>query len=270
MVQLTWNRPGDRHFEAGLDRGVLYPDSTTGVAWNGLTSVKATPSGGEPRPYYIDGVKFLNVPSNEEYSGTIEAYTYPDEFEELDGTKALFPGAFVNQQIRKSFGLCYRTRLGDDINGIDDGYKLHLIYNALAAPSEKSYDTLGDTPEPMAFSWSFTTTPIEVGAGIRPMAHLTIDSRRISPLVLGLIEQTLYGTSYQDPSFMTPQDLITLYESVLPGHFLIVEDTTTGIAQLVEGVGSDIMLGESDGLYVSTPDTRLVETAEDGLYDLEE
>lgn len=270
MVQLTWNQPGERHFEAGLDRGVLYPDSSTGVAWNGLTSVKAAPSGGEPKPYYIDGVKFLNVPSTEEYSGTIEAFTYPDEFEEFDGTASLYDGVLMHQQFRKSFGLSYRTRLGDDINGVDDGYRLHLIYNALAAPSEKAYDSLGDTPEPMAFSWNFTTTPIAVAPGIRPLAHISIDSRRISPLMLKLIEQTLYGTSFQNPQFMTPQDIITLYDTVLPGHFLIVEDSETGMAQLVEGIGSDVMLGETDGLYIASPETRLVETAEDGLYDLEE
>lgn len=270
MVQLTWNQPGERHFEAGLDRGVLYPDSNTGVAWNGLTSVKAAPSGGEPKPYYIDGVKFLNVPSPEEYSGTIEAYTYPDEFEELDGTVPLFAGVFMNQQIRKSFGLSYRTRLGDDLKGVDDGYKLHLIYNALAAPSEKAYETLGDSPEPMSFSWNFTTTPIDVAPGIRPMAHIMIDSRRVSPLMLGLIERILYGTSSEDPQFMTPQDIITLYETVLPGHFLIEEDPTNGLAQLVEGVGSDVTHGETDGIYVATPETRLSEIGTTGLYDLEE
>lgn len=269
MVQLTWNQPGERTFEAGVDRGVLYPDSTLGVAWNGLTSVKSTPSGGEPKPYYIDGVKFLNVPSTEEYGGTIEAFTYPDEFEELDGSQALYEGVFVNQQLRKPFALSYRTGLGNDLNGTDAGYKLHIIYNAIASPSEKSYDTLGDTPEPAAFSWSFTTTPIHVALGIKPMAHISIDSRKINPLMLRLIEQNLYGTSYKDPQLMTPEDIITLYATVIPGHFLIVENTESGMAQLVEGEGSDVQLGDTDGLYLSTPDTRLVETVDPGLYDLE-
>jgi len=270
MVRLAWDQAGARHFEAGLDRGVLYPDSNTGVVWNGLTSVKASPSGGEPKPYYLDGVKHLQVPTTEEYSGTIEAYTYPDEFEELDGSTELYAGVMLNQQLRKQFGLSYRTRLGNDLNGVDDGYKIHLIYNAMAAPSEKTYDTLGDTPEPTAFSWGFTTVPIRVGPGIKPLAHLTINSRKTSKLMLRLIEETLYGTSYQDPKIMTPQDIITLYETVIPGHFRIVEDAETGIAELVEGAGSDLALGTVDGLYIAPPATRLVETAEDGLYDLEE
>lgn len=270
MVQLTWDKTGERHFEAGVDRGVLYPNSTTGVAWNGLISVKATPSGGEPKPYYIDGVKYLNVPSTEEFSGSIEAFTYPREFEELDGSKALYTGLFVNQQFRKSFGLSYRTKLGDDVAGIDKGYKIHLVYNALAAPSEKTFDTLGDAPEAIAFSWDFTTTPIVVAPGIKPMAHITIDSTRISPLMLRLIEQKLYGTSSTPPTFMLPQDIITLYETILPGHFLIMEDIVTGMSELVEGEGSDVMFGEEDGLYIATPSTRLTETATPGLYTLED
>lgn len=270
MVQLIWDNPGERHFEAGLDRGVLYPDSNIGVAWNGLVSVKEAPSGGEPKPYYLDGVKFLNVPSTEEYSGTIEAFTYPNEFEELDGSMALYTGVFVNQQLRKSFGLSYRTKLGNDLVGIDKGYKIHLIYNAVASPSEKTFDSLGDAPEAIAFSWDFTTTPIDIAPGIKPMAHITIDSTRISPLMLKYIEQNLYGTSSTQPQFMTPQDIIALYNTILPGHFLIEEDIVTGLSQLIEGAGSDLEAGEEDGLYIAPEVSRLVETAEAGLYILED
>jgi hypothetical protein len=270
MVQITWDKPGERRFEAGIDRGVLYYDNVNGVAWNGLISVTEAPSGGEPRPYYVDGVKYVNVPSIEDFAGTIEAFTYPPEFEILTGLEALFTGLFVTQQIRKPFGLSYRTKLGDDISGAERGYKLHLVYNVLTSPSERLRETLGDAPEAMSFSWDFTTTPIPVNNGLRPMAHITIDSTRVSSLMLRKIEEKLYGTSSTPPQFLTPQDIITLYETILPGHFLIEEDLIGGMAELIEGSGSDLEFGPEDGLYIAPAASRLTETATDGLYILED
>ena len=180
MSRIVWDKTGERYYETGVKMGVLYPIQeggvyTKGVAWNGLTAVTESPSGAEATPLYADDIKYLNLISNEEFGATIEAYTYPDEFAECDGSAALSAGVMIGQQARKTFGLCYRTSLGNDVDGSDYGYKLHLIYGCLAAPSEKSYATINDSPEAITFSWEVSTTPVNVN-GFKPTSQITIVS----------------------------------------------------------------------------------------------
>ncbi|QEQ93515.1 major tail protein [Streptomyces phage GirlPower] len=224
MTQLTWDKSGERFYETGVDRGVLYiPDSqgayVSGYAWNGLTTVTESPSGAESNPQYADNIKYLNLISAEEFGGTIEAFTYPDEFGQCDGTAAPTPGVLVGQQSRKTFGLSYRTKLGNDLDGQDHGYKLHLVYGALAAPSEKAYATVNDSPEAITFSWEFTTTPVEVGqiAGVdyKPTATLTIDSTKVDAGALDTLEEFLYGTEGTDPSLPDPATVIAMFSGTV-------------------------------------------------------
>ena len=198
MSKLVWDETGDRLYETGVKQGVLYPQGTdgtysTGVAWNGLTAVTESPSGAEATPLYADDMKYLNLMSAEEFGATVEAYTYPDEFAECDGSAALSAGVMIGQQPRKAFGLSYRTALGNDTEGTEFGYKLHLIYGAKAAPSEKAYATVNDSPEAITFSWELTTTPVPV-TGHKPTACLTIDSTKVKADELAELEAILYGT----------------------------------------------------------------------------
>jgi hypothetical protein len=214
MTVLTWDQVGERLYETGVDHGVLYlPDENgdyiEGHAWNGLTTVTESPSGAESNPQYADNIKYLNLVSAEEFGATIEAFTYPDEFGQCDGTASPEPGIFIGQQGRRSFGLAYRTRLGNDLDGTDHGYKLHLVYGALAAPSEKAYATINDSPEAITFSWEVTTTPVLV-AGFKPTALLTIDSTLVDPTALAELEDILYGTVGDDPRLPQPGEIITL------------------------------------------------------------
>lgn len=197
MSKIVWDAIGERIYETGVDRGVLYPRSAAGiypegVAWNGLTNVTESPSGAEPTPLYADNIKYLNLMSAEEFEATIEAYTYPDEFAVCDGSEELTPGVFIGQQTRKEFGLSYRTKIGNDTDGEGHGYKIHLIYGALAAPSEKGYQTINDSPEAITFSWSVTTTPVPV-KDHKPSAQLTVDSTKVTPEKLAALEVILYG-----------------------------------------------------------------------------
>lgn len=197
MSKLKWDQTGERLYETGVRMGVLYPIQTggvysKGVAWNGLTAVTESPSGAEASPLYADDIKYLNLMSNEEFGATIEAYTYPDEFAECDGSASIATGVYIGQQTRKTFGLCYRTVLGNDVDSNDYGYKLHLIYGAMAAPSEKGYSTINDSPEAITFSWEVTTTPVNV-TGFKPTASLTIDSTKADPTKLAALEDILYG-----------------------------------------------------------------------------
>lgn len=197
MSKLVWDASGKRLYETGVSQGVLYPMDvngtyTLGVAWNGLTAVTESPSGAEASPLYADNIKYLNLISAEEFGATIEAYTYPDEFAACDGSAELTPGVSVGQQARKTFGLCYKTLLGNDVEGADYGYKLHLVYGALAAPSEKAYATVNDSPEAITLSWEVTTTPVSV-AGLKPTACLTIDSTKVDAAKLAALEDILYG-----------------------------------------------------------------------------
>ena len=197
MTKIIWDQTGERLYETGVRNGVLYPRSSTGtyplgVAWNGLTAVSESPSGAESTPLYADDIKYLSLLSNEEFGATVEAYTYPDEFAACDGSAELAPGVMIGQQIRKPFGLVYRTVVGNDTEYNDYGYKLHIIYNALAAPSEKGYATINDSPEAITFSWELTTSPIEV-TGFKPTASLVIDSTKIDAVTLAAIELELFG-----------------------------------------------------------------------------
>lgn len=199
MAKLAWDETGKRLYETGVSKGVLYPIQTgnvysLGVAWNGLTAVSESPSGAEPNDLYADNIKYLSLRSAEDFGATIEAYTYPDEWMQCDGSAEIANGVVVGQQARKLFGLCYRTELGNDTDGVDHGYKLHLIYAATASPSERAYQTINDSPEAITFSWEVTTAPIEVGTGFKPTACITIDSTKADPDKLAALEAILYGT----------------------------------------------------------------------------
>lgn len=220
-MKLTWDQTGERFYETGVDRGVLYPVSegayTKGVAWNGLTAVTESPSGAEATAIWADNIKYLNLISNEEFGATIEAYTYPDEFAECDGSAAIATGVYIGQQSRKTFGLSYRTVLGNDVESNDYGYKLHLIYGALAAPSERGYTTINDSPEAITFSWEVTTTPVNV-EGFKPTACVTIDSTKTDTTKLAALEAILYGSTEAEPRLPLPDEIITLMgEAVVAG-----------------------------------------------------
>ena len=214
MAKLAWDNIGERLYETGVKQGVLYPISNTGVydkgvAWNGLTAVTESPSGAEATPLYADDIKYLNLMSNEEFGGTIEAYMYPDEFMECDGSASLVTGVSIGQQPRKTFGLCYRTTLGNDVASNDYGYKLHLVYGALASPSEKAYATINDSPEAITFSWEFSTTPVNV-TGHKPTASLTIDSTKVDAEKLAALEAILYGSESEEPRLPLPDEIATI------------------------------------------------------------
>lgn len=214
MSKLTWDQTGDRLYETGVKQGVLYPQAAggtypKGVAWNGLTAVTESPSGAEPTPLYADDIKYLNLMSAEEFGATIEAYTYPDEFAECDGSASLATGVSIGQQSRKAFGLCYRTVLGNDVDNNDHGYKLHLIYGALAAPSEKSYATINDSPEAITFSWSVTTTPVNV-TGFKPTSCVIIDSTKVDKTKLAALEAILYGSDDVEAKLPLPDEIAEL------------------------------------------------------------
>ena len=202
MSRIVWDKTGERYYETGVKMGVLYPIQeggtyNKGVAWNGLTAVTESPSGAEATPLYADDIKYLNLISNEEFGCTIEAYTYPDEFAECDGSAALAAGVMIGQQKRKIFGLSYRTAFGNDVDGTDHGYKLHLVYGCLAAPSEKAYATINDSPEAITFSWEVTTTPVSV-TGFKPTSQITIDSTKVKAEKLTALEDILYGKDGTD------------------------------------------------------------------------
>ena len=215
MARIEWDKTGERFYETGVDHGVLYVLNTTtgvyddGVAWNGLTSVSESPSGAEANPQYADNIKYLNLVSAETFGATIEAFTYPKEFEACDGYAEIAPGAVVGQQNRATFGFSYRTKVGNELNG-DLGYKIHLIYGALAAPSERAYATVNESPEAMTMSWEITTTPVAV-EGHRPTASITLDSRTIAQAKMAAIEDVLYGGSgATKPKLPLPAEIITL------------------------------------------------------------
>ena len=218
MSKLVWDQTGERYYETGVKMGVLYPQSASGtypkgVVWNGLTAVTESPSGAEATPLYADDVKYLNLYSAEEFGATIEAYTYPDEFAECDGSAEIATGVTIGQQNRKAFGLCYRTTIGNDTDGNDHGYKLHIIYGAMASPSEKAYATINDSPEAITFSWEITTTPVSV-SGFKPTASVTIDSTKVDETKLKQLEAILYGdngsSSAGEARLPLPDEIVTL------------------------------------------------------------
>ena len=224
MTRITWNAPGERFFESGVDQGVLYPRGVAGVPWNGLVSVNETPTGGEVSPRYLDGVKYLDEMSSEEFAATISAFTYPEEFAACDGTSSSGKGLSFGQQRRKPFDLVYRTGKGNDTVSLDLGYKIHLVYNAKATPSSKAYSTIKQTTDASNFSWNIVTTPIPI-PGLRPLSHLIIDSTKTDSYLLAVIEDILYGTDEDDPRMPTPLELKTLVEEWLT---LVITDEGDG------------------------------------------
>lgn len=214
MSKLVWDQTGERLYETGVKKGVLYVQDSggtypKGVVWNGLTTVTESPSGAEATPLYADDIKYLNLMSTEELGGTIEAYTYPDEFAECDGSASIATGVLIGQQPRKTFGMAYTTTLGNDVDSNAHGYKLHLIYGALASPSEKSYSTINDSPEAITFSWEFSTTPVNV-AGFKPTANIVIDSTKATPEKLTALEKILYGDAETEARLPLPDEVASI------------------------------------------------------------
>lgn len=214
MSKLVWDQSGKRLYETGVDHGVLYPIQTggvysKGVAWNGLTAVTESPSGADVNDIYSDNMKYLGLVGAEKFGATVEAYTYPDEFAECDGSVELVKGATIGQQNRKVFGMVYRTVIGNDVDGNEYGYKLHLIYGATAAPSEKAYNTINEDPEAITFSWELSTTPVNV-TGHKPTASLTIDSTKADPTKLAELEKILFGDTETEPRLPLPDEIAQL------------------------------------------------------------
>lgn len=249
MSVLVWDQVGEKVYETGVDHGVLYRQNVSGVydhgyAWNGLTTVTESPSGAEANKQYADNIVYANILSAEEFGATIEAFTYPDEFAECDGSAEPSPGVSLGQQPRATFGLAYRTRIGNDINA-DAGYKLHLIYGALAAPSEKAYATVNDSPEALAFSWDVTTTPVPV-TGYKPTASMVFDSTKVGAAGLAALEAALFGTVGADPRLPMPDEVlgmfagsITTVETVAPTYNastdIITIPSVTGVEYYIAG-----------------------------------
>jgi hypothetical protein len=259
MTRVLWDQVGEKVYETGVDRGVLYiPDNTgdyvNGYAWNGLTAVTESPSGAESNKQYADNTVYLNLKSAEEFGGTVEAFTYPEEFGQCDGTAAPTPGVRIGQQVRKTFGLSYRTLIGNDLEGTEYGYKIHLIYGADAAPSERAYGTVNDSPEAITFSWEIMTTPVPVGTingtEYKPTSYIEIDSTEVDGTALGQLEDLLYGTGGTDPSLPTPAEVVALFAGAVTvvnlnganaptynsGTHVVTLPTVAGVTWRINGV----------------------------------
>lgn len=250
MSKIVWDKTGERFYETGVDHAVLYPIDAEGlynggVAWNGITAITESPSGAEPNNLYADNIKYLVLVGAEDFGLTIEAYTYPDEWEECDGSAEIAPGVIAGQQNRKVFGLSYRTKLGNDVDGQDHGYKLHLVYGGLASPSERGYQTVNDSPEPINPSWEVTTTPVDV-PGFKPTARLIITSTKVDPAKLAALETILYGSEEAEPRLPLPEEVIELLK---PDAVTVVTAAESGDATLlgkkVSDLQSNIVIGEN-------------------------
>lgn len=277
MTKLAWDKVGERLYETGVNKGVLYIPNDVGVynngyAWNGLTAVTESPSGAESNKQYADNIVYLNLISAEEFGGTIEAFTYPDEWAQCDGTALVQPGVAVGQQSRKAFGLSYQTRLGNDLKGVDYGYKIHLVYGAQAAPSEKAYATINESPEAMTLSWEISTTPTAVGTvgGVdyKPTSTLTIDSTKVDATALAALEDLLYGTVGTDPSLPSPAEVLALFA----GTVTAVTPTTptynssTKVITIPTVTGVDYLIDDEvvTGTVTITEDTVVTAKAKSG------
>lgn len=269
MAELVWDRVGERFYETGIDRGVLYIPTpqgayTTGYAWNGLVSVSESPSGAEPNAQYADNIKYLNLYSAEEFGATIEAFTYPDEFQQFDGLEVPVPGVTIGQQHRGLFGLSYRTRIGNDVDGDALGYKLHLVYGCQASPSEKAYNTVNDSPEAITFSWEIATTPVEV-PNMRPTSIITVDSRIVNSTKLKDLENMLWGTNSTNPRLPLPTEVVATLDTGLStvtplvpaydaGTHKITIPTVTGVQYFIENIlqdPGDVTLGVGETVLVT-------------------
>ncbi len=252
MTKLLWDQVGERRYETGVDHGVLYLPNDVGAyvngyAWNGLTTLTESPAGAESNKQYADNIQYLNLISAELFGATLEAFTYPDEFGQCDGTSSPEPGVNVGQQSRKSFGLSYRTRVGNDLLGTDFGYKIHLVYGATAAPSEKAYATINESPEAITFSWEISTIPVDAGGSYKPTALITIDSTQVNSTALATLEDMLYGTVGVDPKLPTPAEVLAIFAgtvtTVTPtaptfnsSTHVITIPTVTGVQYKINGL----------------------------------
>jgi hypothetical protein len=284
MAVLAWDQTGEKVYEAGVDRGVLYlPDESGDLneahAWNGLTTVTESPSGAESNKQYADNIAYLNLLSAEDFGATIEAFTYPEAFAECDGTVLAAPGVAVGQQGRTSFGLCYRTKVGNDVDGSDAGYKLHLIYGCLASPSEKAYGTINDSPEAITFSWELTTTPVTVGGELAPTSIIVVDSTKVDAADLTALEELLYGTVGDDGRLPTPAEVIAVFgagltdvnmalaanqPSFVNGTGVITIPAVTGVSWQIDG--ADVAPGAQPAIAVG--ETAEVTAEADAGYNL--
>lgn len=257
MPEITWGTPGERYFETGVDRGVLYLEGEDGVPWNGLVSVDESPSGGETEPYYIDGVKYINRSSPEEFEASLEAYTYPNGFELCDGSRELYQaqGLFATQQKRQEFGLSYRTLIGNDTGGTDFGYKLHIVYNVTANPSQKSYETMNEDTEPSTFSWDLSTRPITI-PGVSRSAHLVIDTRQAWPWAIAAVEAVLYGTEDTPARLPSPQELLDLF---VENALLKITDNGDG-TWTAEGPDDVVTMLSDTEFQISWPSATYLDT----------
>ncbi len=255
MPKLTWDESGQRFFETGVDRGVLYVAGTDGVAWNGLISVSEGSTGGEAKPYYMDGVKYLNSASSTDFEATIKAFYSPTEFDACDGTASFGTGLFATEQPRKAFGLSYRTRIGNDIDGPDKGYKLHLVYNALAAPSTREYKSMGGGSDAHELAWDITTLPVSL-TGRKPTAHIVIDSTKVPVGLLRAIEDILYGTPTSPARMPTGQELISL---ITTSGNIVVEDLGNGIFT-VSGPDENVRMLTPDIFEIDSSSVTMIDT----------
>jgi hypothetical protein len=242
MTQLQWDKVGERIYETGVSKGVLYlPDNTgdydEGYAWNGLTAITESPSGAEANKQYADNIVYVNLRSAEEFGGTIEAFTYPEQWEQCDGSASPQPGISLGQQGRRTFGLSYQTLLGNDLEGTDYGYKIHLIWGATASPSERAYATVNDSPEAATLSWEISTTPVEVGTigGVtyKPSSSMTIDSTKVDSTALAALEELLYGTVGTDPSLPSPAEVIDLFDGTITTTAAVTAPTYNSTTDLI-------------------------------------
>jgi hypothetical protein len=280
VSKLVWDAVGNRRYETGVDQGVLYiPDGTgkytEGYAWNGLTKVTEKPTGATPNKQYANNQLYLNLLSTELFEADIEAFTYPDAWAQCDGSQEPEAGVAIGQQTRKTFGLSYRTRIGNDIDSTDFGYKIHLVYNALAAPSQKDFSSINDNPAATAFSWSVTTTPVAV-SGFKPTATLTIDSTKVNATALTTLEDKLYGTAGVDPALPTPDEVLAIFSGTVtvvtatpatydsPTHTITIP-SETGVTYYIDGVAQvagpvvitqdTVVVAEPNAGYTFTPNT---------------
>lgn len=250
MSKIVWDKTGERFYETGVDHAVLYPIDAEGlynggVAWNGITAINESPSGAEPNNLYADNIKYLVLVGAEDFGLTIEAYTYPDEWEQCDGSAEIAPGVLAGQQNRKIFGLSYRTKLGNDVDGQDHGYKLHLVYGGLASPSERGYQAVNDSPEPINPSWEVTTTPVDV-PGFKPTARLIITSTKADPAKLAALETILYGSEEAEPRLPLPEEVIELLKADAVTVITAAESgDTTLFGKKVSDLQSNIVIGEN-------------------------